>query len=56
MVVALICVAWLSFGLPVAVVLGRALHHAEVADRGAPVADAHPRTGLRPAARWLAAG
>ncbi|GAB3321488.1 hypothetical protein GCM10027451_43050 [Geodermatophilus aquaeductus] len=54
--IAVICVAWLVLGLSVAVLLGRALQHADAADRGTRSAPAVPLRELRPTARASGAG
>ncbi|MGY1727130.1 hypothetical protein ACI79J_09150 [Geodermatophilus sp. SYSU D01062] len=57
MVVAVVCIVWLTLGLPLALVLGRALRRADLADRrGLPVAEDRSRPGLRAATGWLATG
>ncbi|SMO98497.1 hypothetical protein SAMN06273567_11374 [Geodermatophilus aquaeductus] len=56
MLIAVICVAWLVLGLSVAVLLGRALQHADAADRGTRSAPAVPLRELRPTARASGAG
>jgi hypothetical protein len=53
--IAVICVAWLTLALLIAVVLGRALHHADAADRGRLAVPATPLPDQRPAAGSRAA-
>jgi hypothetical protein len=54
--IAVICVAWLVLGLPVAVLLGRALQHADAAERGTRSTPVVPLRRLRSATRVSAAG